>query len=189
MSAAFKLDLTGLKRLVAKFDSPTVKAEIQKIPQKKEVAAIVAQAIADNFDQQGPGWKPLQAKTIRATVSKKLKKKLSDMTDKQLLRHEAKARKMGSKELPHRMILQKTGLLKKSATTPGVSENIYRTEGSNLIWGSNLVYAGVHNRGDAKKNIPKREFLVIRDVWKQRLWSYIAEEIQRIIRRAIRAEA
>lgn len=189
MKASFKVDVSGLKRLAARFDSPTVKAELDKIPQKKAVAAIVAQAIADNFAQEGPGWAPLKAATIRYSVSKKMRKKLADMTDKQLMRHEARARKAGTTMGVHRMILQKSKTLMKSVTTPGAQHNIYSTEGTKLIWGSDLVYAAVHNKGSPKKNIPKREYLVLHQEWKDRLYSYITEQALTVLKAAIKGNA
>ncbi len=176
-----KIDIKFLRDLEKKINSPGLQSQLRSLPEKKEVAAIIAQAIGDNFAQQGPGWKPLQAATIRSSVSKKLRKKLSSLSDRQILAHEAKARKKDATEAPHRMILQKTGLLKKSVTTPGATENIKKVEGTNLIWGSQLIYAKTHNEGLAKKNIPKREFLVLRDVWKQRLYVYLAKEITKMV--------
>lgn len=222
MSASFKVDLSGLKRLTAKIASPAIQTEIRAIPQRKAVAALVGQAIADNFDQEGPGWAPLKAKTIRYSVSKKLRARLRDMTDAQILRHEKTARGkgiagvfhsvLGNTPDPHRRILQKTGLLKKLATTPGASgsssgskmtsgyskipkkgkksvsgANIYRVEGTTLIWGVDLVYAGVHQHGDAKKGIPARPYLVIRDVWMNRIYEYMAEQILKTVRDSLKS--
>ena len=144
------LDKTGLDRLVKKFSDPTIKEELEKIVQKRAVAAIVAQAIADNFDKEGPGWAPLKADTIRNSVSKKARKLLEDMTAAALLKYEEKARPKDTKEAfigPNRMILQKTRLLRGTVTTPGATisrngitgSNIWKTEGSKLVWGTDLV--------------------------------------------------
>jgi len=192
MSAALTLDASGLDNLIAKFDNPAIREELSKIPGKKAVAAIVAQAIADNFDQEGPGWAPLKAATIRSSVSKALKKTLSNMSDSELLEHEKKARRKGTKESeagPYRKILQKTRVLRGTVTTlvPGSSvtkngvtgRNIWRTEGSNLIWGTDLVYAAIHNEG--KGHIPQRKFLTIRSEWMKQLQDFIMKDAFRII--------
>jgi phage gpG-like protein len=110
------------------------------------------------------------------------------MSDAELMRWEKRARMEGTMESfvgPNRRILQKTGLLKKSVTVPGAKSNIWRTEGTKLIWGTDLVYAGVHNRGFPAKNIPKRTFLVVRDEWMKQLNEYILAEVVKIIRQKI----
>jgi phage gpG-like protein len=184
MSASMTLSTEGLQSIIDRLNDPQIKAELEKLPMRKDVAALVAQAIQDNFDKEGPGWAPLKAETIRNSVSKKLKKRLESMTNAQLLKYEANARKKGTKESqagPHRMILQKTGLLKKSVTSPGGKDNIWKQEGTNLIWGTDLAYAGIHNNGFPAKNIPQRKFLTIREAWMKQLNEYIMQEAFRII--------
>lgn len=44
-------------------------------------------------------------------------------------------------------MLRKTNLLFKSVTTPGAPGNIYRNDGSVITWGTNLLYAAIHNDG------------------------------------------
>ncbi len=186
-------DVSGIQRLAKKFSDPAVKREIEMIPARKAVAALVAQAIADNFDKEGPGWAPLKPSTIRRSVSKQVAgikvkvggklKSLSEMTDAELEKYEAKARKQpeNSEVQPFRRILKKTGALMKSVTTPGVQHNIYRMQGAKLIWGTDLAYAGIHNKGDPSKNIPKREFLVIHEQWEAQINDYIISEAMKII--------
>lgn len=193
MSASLTLDLSGLDKLAKKFGDPSVAREINAIPARKSVAAMVAQAIADNFDKEGPGWQPLKPETIRRSVSAQVAgikvkvggklKTLGEMTDEELTKYEAKARKGGenSKSQPFRRILKKTGALMKSATTPGVQHNIYRMEGPKLVWGTDLAYAGIHNNGFPAKNIPKREFLIVREQWQTQIEAYIISEAMRII--------
>ena len=197
MADSFRVDLTGLKELVAKFDSPQLKAELNRIPQNMGVIALFAQAIADNFAKEGPGWKPLKPSTIRASVAKSMRKNLD-------AKNNVVHKKSGS--VRARMILQRTGLLKKSVTTPGAQGNINRTEGTTLIWGTNLVYAGIHNSGGTIRHpgtkngfgmgikikphditMPKREFLVIRDEWKRRLNAFITEKCLEAISNIIKA--
>lgn len=50
-------------------------------------------------------------------------------------------------------ILQDTGTLRV--------RNRYRVEGKNVVLYNDTVYAGVHNYGSPKKNIPQRKFLWI----------------------------
>jgi phage gpG-like protein len=192
MSASLKVDTSGIRRMTAAFDSHGVRSAIAQLPQRKAVAALVGQAVADNFDKQGPGWKPLK---IRKGV-----------------------------------ILSKTGLLRKSATSPGAPGNIYKVEGQSLIWGTDLIYAGIHNKGGVitpKKakalyipltpkgervgpiktamgrrkvatkygvdftfaksvTIPKREFMVIRPQWLVQIQEYIIGQAISIVRDALR---
>lgn len=196
MSNSFKFDMSGLKKLIERMDSPTIKEKLMEIPQSRAIAALISQAISDNFDKEGPGWAPLKGATIRQSVSKKMRARLSGMTNEDIETVEAKARKKG--DTPIRKILQRTGLLKRTATTPFASviskdgkvagSNIYKVEGTNIIWGSTLSYAAIHNRGDAKKNIPKREFLVIRSEWMNKINDYVVKKVLDIIKHELRLE-
>lgn len=200
MSASMTLDASGLHNLAKRFSDPSVRKEIELIPARKAVAAMVAQAIADNFDKEGPGWAPLKPATIRRSVSAQVAKTkvkingkmktFSELTDEELEKHEAKTRKAGpdSEAQPFRRILQKSGTLKKSVTTPGAQHNTYRMDRSKLIWGTDLVYAGVHNNGFPAKNIPKREFLTIRKQWMDQITDYIVQEAFKIIMQKIVGE-
>lgn len=172
--SSLTLDLSGLEKLIDSLESEELKQSLLTIPQKREIAALVGQAIADNFAQEGPGWAPLKSQTIRSSVSKELKKKL----DKQ--------GKVNGE--PSRRILDRTGVLKGSVTTPGAQGNIYSVEGSNLIWGTDLIYAAIHNKGGVIQHpgtsngfgegikipphqipIKKREFLKIREEWMEKI--------------------
>lgn len=182
MSSSMKVDVSKLKELAARMVDPQMIALLNNIAKEKAVAGLVAQAIADNFAEQGPDWQPLRPETIRRSVGK------------------AQLKRKASKKEPHRMILQKTGLLKKSVTTPGAQGNIYRVDGTNIIWGTNLVYAAIHNSGGTishpgTKNgfgrgilipphsitIPKREFLIIRDIWKEKIQEFMVMRMTKII--------
>ncbi len=191
MGASMKIDISALKRIAAKFDSPQLRDTVTRLPQEKAVAALVGQAIADNFDQEGPGWAPLKPATIRASVGRKIKKSMGEMTDEELLKHERIARKgwKGADSNPFRRILQKTGLLKKTATMPGFTgskggktgSNIWKTEGSRLIWGTDLIYAGVHQRGNAKRKIPARPVLTLRPVWLKQIQDYVVQRAFKVM--------
>jgi phage gpG-like protein len=218
--------LDGIKEMIKRFDDPGLRAELSKIPSMKGVAAIISQAIADNFEREGPGWAPLKAVTLRATVKKHVinkirrrflktvhvrnhkslntaqRAKMNRVIDAQLLAHEIvsrhprnakRAMSDKNKILPHRKILQKTGLLKKTSTVPGFSgsnkksqgSNIYHVNGTNLVWGTNLSYAAAHNEGNPKKNLPKREFMVLRDEWKSVLNDFIFQKAVDVFTRYI----
>lgn len=187
---------TGLRKLAKALDNQALRAEVERIPARRAVAAIVAQAIADNFEQEGPGWEPLKASTIRYSLAKKMRKRLADMDDEDILRHEKKVRKTSSEEdQPFRKILRKTNLLYRTVTTPGYTgsskngqsgANIYRYENGKLIWGTDLVYAAVHNKGNTSKGIPQREFLVLRKQWQRRLTMYMLQEYRKLIKGAIK---
>jgi phage gpG-like protein len=220
MSASLKIDTKGLKRLIAKFEDPSLKEQLQSIAQEKAIAALVGQAIAENFAMEGPGWAPLKAKTIRASVAKKLRKSISSVSDEDLEKYEELVRqplenlnheekhlviqvaakvqtkaqiKKGAALAPTRKILRKTGLLMKTATIPGYKgseakisgSNVYRVEGNNLVWGTDLVYAKTHNEGDEKRNIPKRKFLVINEKWMKEINEFVANKVLKIIRASL----
>lgn len=198
MSASFTVKIDKLKELAKRISSSTeFKSEYQNVLRSKGLIALVIQAIADNFNKQGPGWAPLKAQTIRSSVSKKLRKKLSELTNKQLVRLEKNLNKRG--EAPNRMILQKTGLLKKSVTVPNfsgmsydkksktahVATNVYKVEGTNLIWGTDLVYAGTHQNGNPKRNIPARPFLKVREEYMAQINEYLASKVTSLLKKAI----
>lgn len=196
MGASLRVDASGFTRLAAAFNSPALKATILQIPQRKAVAAIVAQAIADNFEQEGPGWAPLKAATIRYSVAKKLQRLIRGKSDAQLARHEAAARHAQSSVQPFRRLLRRTDLLYKTVTTPGFSgsnksgangRNIWKTEGTHLIWGTDLVYAGVHQNGDSKKGIPARPYLTIRKQWLLQIQEYILTQAINAVKVGIKA--
>lgn len=160
--SSFRVDTSQLDNLVTKFKNPLVKEQLKELPKNKGILALVAQAIADNFAKEGPGWTPLSPTTIRRTVAKKLGTG-------------------ASKRDKPRMILQRTGMLKKSVTTPGAMHNVMRTDQTALIWGTDLVYAGIHNYGYPSRNIPKREFLVIRDEWEKQLNNFAMQKTIQIL--------
>ena len=160
--ASFKVDKSQLDQLIAKMENPVIQETLKQLPMNKGLVALVAQAIADNFDKEGPGWAPLSPKTIRMSTAKK----------------------MGTgatKKDKRRMILQRTGALKKSVTTPGAMHNVWKNEGTNLVWGTDLAYAGIHNYGWPARGIPKREFLVIREEWQTRLNEFILQKASKLI--------
>lgn len=209
--ANFTINLDALERMAARFENPALKTQLNNIVANDGVTALVSQAIADNFRQEGPGWAPLKAQTIRMSVAKKLRKKLAGMSDEEILRNEAGARLRNGEEngfASNRQILRRTSLLFQTVTTVGYSgssvgdrsqlsdqkrnalkkaqsgqtvsgQNIRQIQGTNLIWGTNLIYAGVQNYGSGA--IPAREFLVLRDEWKRRLNKYAFDEMTRIV--------
>lgn len=201
MSDSFKIDLSVLEDLHKRIKSPTLIAKIENLPLDPGVIALVIQAINDNFAKEGPGWPPLQAKTIRQSVSKKKKKELSQMTDKELLRFEEMARLSNKVINPNRMMLQKTRMLKGSVTQAGAAHNIHKQEGSTLVWGTDLSYAGIHNNGGVIQhpgtdrgfgipglkikphpiNIPKREFLFLAEEWKIKLYNYVLARVTKYV--------
>lgn len=192
MSASMKVKLDPLKKLAARLSSSSLKQSILDVPKDKAVAAIIGQAIGDNFDQSGPGWPPLKLRKGRP--------------------------------------LEKTGLLKKSATTPGAQGNIFKIQGTTIEWGTNLIYASLQNKGGVvsvknakflfipisakgmkvgpqkdkaaqkksglvagkdmvfKKSvtIQARPFMTIRAIWRARLIEYVMERYLEAIKARIR---
>ena len=214
MGTSFKVDMSWFKKLVIGFDNPAIKQKFSEIPQDKAIAGLIGQAIADNFAKQGPGWPALKAATVRYSVSKSIKKDIEKQVlssmglgkrpkhgkgwsrqlqsevkaniEKHIASHEHQAKSQGTE--PYRMILQRTGLLKKTATIPGFAGsnkkvsggNIYKVEGNNIIWGTDLKYAAIHNEG--LKGMPKREFLVLRQEWKKKITEYAFKKYKTIIK-------
>lgn len=185
------VDLESLRKLASKVNDPMLRENLNKIAHEKGAVALISQAIADNFDREGPGWPALKFREGRA--------------------------------------LQRTGLLKKSATTVGAKGNIYKVEGTDIVWGTNLKYAGIHNTGGTvtarnakalfipisakgmsvgpikdpaarkgrnklvvgtdmifKKSvtIPKREFLVIRPEWRERIEQWTLGMVAKYLKQA-----
>jgi hypothetical protein len=215
----------------------------------EDVAGLVAQAIADNFAKEGPGWAPLKGATIRNSVGlnratkallkdaymygarkvgairtvkkgkdkgkqildrrelKGQKRTFYEHVDKYIEKIERSARSGASEDggdaLGNRQILRRTSLMFQTVTTPGFSgsakrtqyggtvtgSNIRRVEGSNLIWGTNLIYAATHNNGTQEPRVPKREFLVIRDVWQARLTRFVFKVMTDIVRDHVEGNA
>lgn len=190
MGASLTVNTSGLRKLSATLRSPLVREFAESLPMDKGVGALVSQAIADNFAQEGPGWPALKAETIRRSVKGKAKKSVASMSDDELIAYEAKARKEESEENPHRRILDRTGLLKKAATIANFSgsnkkgqqgSNIWKKEGSNLVWGVDLVYARAQDQGNPKKNVPARPFLVLRAKWLREINEYVGKRIFKFI--------
>lgn len=224
MRTALRIDLGPLWAIVNRLKDPGLMQAINGIMGDKGVAALVSQAIAANFDEEGPGWKPLKARTIRSSVSASQKKKLAKLSSSELLERERLTRdwknlskeKMGRlSELnkqagiknstpagtnPSRRILQVTGLLRNSVTTVGAAHNIYRAEPGKLTWGTDLKYAGIHNRGGVlhdpgTKNgfgkgikipphdipIPKRCFLYLQEVFKTEIQVFVTAQARKLV--------
>lgn len=211
MGASFKADFGGLRKLKNLFQPAPIKEAFRTVVQDQKIAALIGQAVADNFDQQGPGWAPLKAATIRASVAKKLRKKIANLTNAEILKHEAAARRFGQDAEPLRMILQKTGLLKKTATIPNFSgsskdnkkakkgvqgysgksrvvsgSNIYKVQNFNIIWGTNLSYALVHQKGSPEHNIPARPFLKLSKQWEERLFQFVGLRVKSLLKLRLR---
>jgi phage gpG-like protein len=205
--ASFTADLSALNDLLDRLGGSALRAKVEEIPKLKGVAALISQAIKENFDKEGPGWKPLQAGTIRASLAKATQKDLKKISDKSLLAHEAAN---SGTDSAFRQILKRKGLLQKSVTTPGAPGNIYRVEGTKIIWGTNLIYARIHNKGGvikpvnakalvfpnghggvvfAKKvTIPKREYLKLNDEAVASIMEFALGKIAKAIREVIRGK-
>lgn len=118
MSASFKVDLSSLKLFFEGLSNPALQQKLESIAQERDIAALVGQAINDNFEKEGPGWEPLKAASLRAKLTKKVRKSLAGLSDEELLKLEAKTRKENENGLS-RKILQKSQLLKRTVTIPG----------------------------------------------------------------------
>ena len=190
---SFRCDISKLKAKAEALNPAEGQRAMEEIAREKGVAALIAQAIADNFEKEGPGWAPLSAKTIRQSVSKKLAKRLSGLTDKQLLRVERTARKKGA--APNRKILQKTGLLMRTATTPGYAgankkasgSNIYQVQNTTIVWGTSLSYAAVHEKG--LHGVPKREFLKLQPDWVEQIRAYVDSRLRQRVLKLLKGAA
>lgn len=230
--ANFEVDPSGLDKLANLLQNPVLLGALNQMAGSKGVLALVSQAIADNFDKEGPGWKALKGETIRRSVATRMQKQLVraasenaarkmgavkrgkdgrsiidkskikgrkaefyEHVDKEIERFERSSR-AGAKDdytadLGARQILVRTNLLRATVTTPNpntvfneegkTGANITRVEGNNLIYGTNLIYAGVHQYGEPKRNVPARPYLVIRAEWKARISRFVLNEAIRLI--------
>jgi phage gpG-like protein len=173
--SGFKVNLSELKALIGRLEDPRIRTMILQIPQKTGSVALVAQAIAENFEKEGPGWEPLKAATILRSVSKAMRRKIQ--------------RGKLKPEDARRKILQRTGLLKKSVTTPGAQGNIFQVQGTQMIWGTHLIYAGIHQhggvirRGDSQTRIPARPYLRLSEHWNRELEQYVLAQTLDILDR------
>lgn len=211
MSANMSVKVEGLERLAQALQNPAISQRLERLPNDRAVAAIVAQSIADNFDKQGPGWAPLKGATIRRSIAKKILKifqeramdrmrgvrslrdvrkqkrvgEMNALIDKMLERNE---HKYSGTLLSNRAILRKTNTLFKSVTTTSSAHNIWpnQNEKFTLVWGTDLVYAGVHNAGYPPRKIPKREYLVIREKWQKQLNDYVVQRAIQAIQSVLR---
>ena len=74
--AELKIDFSALEDLAKRFKSPALDAKMREVIGSKEISGLVAQAIAENFAQEGPGWAPLKGSTIRNSVARGVLKKV-----------------------------------------------------------------------------------------------------------------
>jgi phage gpG-like protein len=192
-----------MKRLAKAFDSQAVLKAFEEIPRMKGTLALIAQAIRGNFNAEGPGWKALKGQTIRQSLSKKLRGELRGMSAKQIEALEEALRKSG--ESPYRKILRRTSLLFRSVTTPGAAHQVSEARGLKLVYGTDLVYAGVHNYGMTIQHpgtnrgfgipglkikphpirIPKREFLKLGPDAVADLQEFVLQKAGELVKREI----
>jgi len=172
-TASFQAELSGLRELITRLENPTLRKMLTDLPNRKEVHALISQAIAENFDKEGPGWTPLKASTILRSVSRKIRREI----------------RQGKRQIEGaRKILQRTGVLKKSVTTPGAKGHVHRVEGINLMWGTDLVYAAIHQhggtiqRGDHTITVPARPYLKLSDFWKLEIETFALNQALTLIR-------
>lgn len=193
MKASLTVNVDCFKMLAKKLQSPEIKNQIEAVANEKPVAALIAQAVADNFAKEGPGWAPLKPRTIRQSMSKKNRKNMKVLSDEDISKHEKLARG-GGEDGAFRKILRKTNLLYKSVTTPGfsgsnksgaVGSNIYKVENAKITWGTSLIYARPQNQGNPKKKVPARPFLVIRDEWMKKITMYVVKRYKEIIKSSL----
>lgn len=200
----FRVDLSGLRKFRKQFTDPAVFKILDDLP--KRAVPLVAQAIADNFTKEGPGWAPLSRITLGQVKPKRFRKKKGWNRIKQMV--------MGNTQ-PARRILRKSSLLFNSVTKPGAAHNIMRTQGTRLIWGTDLVYASIHQHGGVitakggkklfvpmspkgvarggkltygtdfillnKVTIPARPYLHITAFWQKQLEQFLMEDVARRI--------
>ncbi|MCI0333550.1 MAG: hypothetical protein L0228_10045 [Planctomycetes bacterium] len=86
------------------------------------------------------------------------------------------------------------GDLPASYTKPsgdGGDQQIFATIANGVIVGTNVPYAASHNYGDAKRGIPKRQFLpeVLPDVWQERVSDAAAKALAAGMRIALETAA
>lgn len=181
MSASFKVDLSGLKKLAAKFDDPALKVSIVNIVKEKSVAAQIGQAIADNFTQHGPGWPPLkirEGEPLRRTNL--LFKSVTTPGAKNNIYETNGPSIIWGTKLAYAAIHNKGGVITakntkmlfipltdKAAKRGPIKDKAARKK-STLKVGVDFIFR-------RSVTIPKREFLVIRPEWRTRLTEHVAK--------------
>lgn len=186
------VNLDKLRAIFERMNGEEVKKLAQDVIAGKQVAALMGQAIAQNFREEGPGWKPLTNATIRQSVSKTMRK--------HLIKQGGQLYDGRSGERP-RQILYRTGVLYKSATTAAATGNIYRVRDLAIEWGTSLHYAGIHNRGGVinhpgSKNafgikglttkphkiyIDARPYLRLSEFWRAQIYSKVAGDFAKAL--------
>ena len=154
--ASMALQIDGLKSALEGMAQP-----LDFAPALKGIKQILIGATKENFqgqhDPDGVPWKPL----------KKPRRRRRDLV---------RGKKRGRAKKGQDQILLDTGVLRSSMTGQAVlstgrdkvkakasaaSAHVEVTTPTSLEWGTNLVYAGVHQYGYPPRNIPARPFLGI----------------------------
>lgn len=204
-TASLKINLQALQDLIQGLENPNSRRALEDLPKLKAIAALMGQAVRERFEEQNDGevgWQPLRVATIRASVAGAAKKKADRMTAEGIRLHENAQRAKGSDGEQLRHILKRKGLLMKSVTTPGAPGNIWKTEGTNIIWGTDLCYAAIHNRGGTIKHpgsknafgrkgfttkphdihMPQRRFLFLTQFWLDQIEEVAIRNAQKILK-------
>lgn len=177
--SSFKINIEALKNLAQRLGDSTLREQIKGVPRERAVAALIGQAIGDNFDQNGPGWKPLAIRKGQPLQKTGLLKKSVTVPDSQFNIYKVNGTTIewGTKLL-YAGIHNKGGTisvknakalfipLTKKAEKIGPLKDKAAQKKSGLKVGVDIAFA-------QSVNVPKREFLVLRPVWKRRLAEYM----------------
>lgn len=89
-----------------------------------------------------------------------------------------------AREFPGQPILQAEGTLMASLTDPEALDAILRPAQDELVIGTNVPYALVHQRGSSKRNIPRRPPISFSEAQKRRLQKALQAGLVQFIRDA-----
>lgn len=193
VSASFKVNVDPLVQLAQRIGDSSVREAIKNVPRERAVAALIGQAIADNFDQSGPGWAPLAIRKGKPLQKTGLLKQSVTTPGSQFNIYKVNGSTISwGTKLLYAGIHNKGGTispknakalfipLTKKAEQVGPLKNKAAQKKSGLKVGVDFAFA-------KSVTVPKREFLKLRPEWKKRLASYMVSRYEAIIRKALGA--
>ena len=131
-----EFEFNGLQRMGRRF--PVIRSMLNDFrPVFRDIAKNLESGFADIFDNEGYGWRPLAPSTVRERAALAARGEIS----------------VGAAH----PILQRTGALKRSLADRGSAEHVEVIERHLMVYGSNVSYAGAHDRGGGR--VPQRQIL------------------------------
>ena len=163
--SSLTVDSSGIDSLADRLDPKLLAEEINRIIGDVKLARMVARAINDNFKNEGPGWKPLSPSTIRKSVSGAMKKKLSGLTDQELVEFEWRVRKSGGGKAKGIQRFSRNSIRMKKLNAKIKSKKPQFKASRKILQDSKLLkntltkvgFSGSNKKGQSGRNIHRRE--------------------------------